>query len=76
MKLTVFVDNNTLIYRYFLAEPGFSLFIEDEGVSLLFDVGYSNIFCQMPQKWGLIYAVLMRSSFLTVIGITLGGWCR
>jgi len=28
MKLTVLVDNNTLIDRYFFAEPGISLYIE------------------------------------------------
>ena len=30
MKLTVLVDNNTLIDRYFLAEPGLS-FLRDRG---------------------------------------------
>jgi len=30
MKLTVLVDNNTYIDRYFLGEPGLSFFIEDE----------------------------------------------
>jgi len=28
MKLTVLVDNNTLIDRYFFAEPGIALYIE------------------------------------------------
>lgn len=31
MKLTVLIDNNTLIDRYFLGEPGVSYLIEDEG---------------------------------------------
>jgi len=44
MKLTVLVDNNTYIDRYFLGEPALSFFIEDEKKRILFDCGYSNIF--------------------------------
>lgn len=44
MKLTVLIDNNTLIDRYFLGEPGVSYLIEDEGRNVLFDVGYSDAF--------------------------------
>jgi 7,8-dihydropterin-6-yl-methyl-4-(beta-D-ribofuranosyl)aminobenzene 5'-phosphate synthase len=40
VKLTVLVDNNTLIDRYFLGEPGVSYLIEAEGQKVLFDVGY------------------------------------
>lgn len=43
MELTVLVDNNTLIDRYFLGEPGFSVFLEDGGVPVLFDTGYSDV---------------------------------
>ena len=50
MKLTVLVDNNTLIDRYFYGEPGVSYFIEEEGKRILFDVGYSDIFLQNAQK--------------------------
>ncbi len=50
MKLTVLVDNNTLIDRYFYGEPGASYFIEDEGNKILFDVGYSNVFIKNAQK--------------------------
>ncbi|MCF6248967.1 MAG: hypothetical protein L3J69_16655 [Desulfobacula sp.] len=39
MKLTVLVDNNTLIDRYFLAEPGLSFHIEDGDYTVLFDTG-------------------------------------
>jgi 7,8-dihydropterin-6-yl-methyl-4-(beta-D-ribofuranosyl)aminobenzene 5'-phosphate synthase len=53
MKLHVLVDNNTLIDRYYLAEPGFSVLIEDEDVRLLFDTGYSDIFIRNGQKMGL-----------------------
>ena len=41
MKLTVLLDNNTLIDRYFLGEPGVSYLIETDGKKILFDVGYS-----------------------------------
>ncbi|MBU0462710.1 MAG: MBL fold metallo-hydrolase, partial [Proteobacteria bacterium] len=52
MQLTVLVDNNTIIDRYFLAEPGLSFLIEDENVSVLFDTGYSDIFIKNAQKMG------------------------
>ena len=44
MKLTVLVDNNTFIDRYFKGEPGLSFLIDDEGTKVLFDVAYSDIF--------------------------------
>lgn len=44
MKLTVLVDNNTLIDRYLLGEPGVSYLIQEEGQNILFDVGYSDAF--------------------------------
>lgn len=50
MKLTVLLDNNTLIDRYFLGEPGVSYFIEADGKKILFDVGYSNAFLLNAQK--------------------------
>jgi len=50
MKLTVLIDNNTLIDRYFLGEPGVSYLIEDESKQILFDVGYSNAFIINAQK--------------------------
>lgn len=53
MKLTVLVDNNTLIDRYFYGEPGVSYFIEDDGYNILFDVGYSNIFIQNANKMNI-----------------------
>jgi len=66
MKLTVLVDNNTLIDRYFLAEPGVSFFIEDDGVNILFDTGYSEIFLTNGEKMGfnffnIDYLVLSHS---------------
>lgn len=50
MKLTVLVDNNTLIDKYFVAEPGLSFYIEDEGKKILFDLGYSGIFIENALK--------------------------
>jgi len=58
MKITVLVDNNTLIDRYFLAEPGLSLLIEDEELSVLFDTGYSDIFLTNAGKMGQDLAAL------------------
>lgn len=50
MKLTVLIDNNTLIDRYFLGEPGVSYLIEDDGTKILFDVGYSDAFIINARK--------------------------
>lgn len=44
MKLTILIDNNTFIDRYFLAEPGVSYLIEEENMQILFDTGYSGAF--------------------------------
>jgi 7,8-dihydropterin-6-yl-methyl-4-(beta-D-ribofuranosyl)aminobenzene 5'-phosphate synthase len=53
MKLTVLIDNNTLIDRYFLGEPGVSYFIEDADKRILFDVGYSNAFITNARKFSI-----------------------
>lgn len=53
MKLYVLVDNNTLIDRYFKAEPGVSYYIKEENVNILFDVGYSEIFIENAKKMKL-----------------------
>lgn len=53
MELKVLVDNNSLIDRYFLAEPGLSLYLNDDGHEVLFDLGYSDIFYQNALKMGL-----------------------
>lgn len=50
MKLTVLIDNNTLIDRYFIGEPGVSYYIETDGKKILFDVGYSDAFIQNARK--------------------------
>ena len=53
MKITVLVDNNTLIDQYFLGEPALSLFIEDDDKRILFDCGYSDVFIKNANKLGL-----------------------
>jgi len=58
MKLTVLVDNNTLIDRYFLAEPALCFHIKDGETNLLLDVGYSNIFLTNAQKMKVDLSVL------------------
>ncbi len=50
MKLTVLIDNNTLIDRHFLGEPGVSYLIETDGKKILFDVGYSDAFILNARK--------------------------
>jgi 7,8-dihydropterin-6-yl-methyl-4-(beta-D-ribofuranosyl)aminobenzene 5'-phosphate synthase len=50
MKLTVLVDNNTLIDRYLIGEPAVSYFIEADGKRILYDVGYSDAFIRNAQK--------------------------
>ncbi len=50
MKLTVLVDNNTLIDHYFIGEPAVSYFIETDDKRVLFDVGYSDAFLKNAQK--------------------------
>lgn len=53
MKLTVLVDNNTLIDRYFYAEPGVAFYIEQGGKRILLDVGYSELFITNAQKMNI-----------------------
>lgn len=43
MKLTVLVDNYSLIDNYYLAEPALSFYIEDDDKKILFDTGYSDV---------------------------------
>lgn len=63
MKLTVLVDNNTYIDRYFLGEPALSFFIEEEDQRILFDTGYSDIFIQNAQKMNIDLRVLDYVAF-------------
>ncbi|MBN1627953.1 MAG: MBL fold metallo-hydrolase [Deltaproteobacteria bacterium] len=63
MKLTVLIDNNTLIDRYFLGEPGVSYLIMDDSTQVLFDVGYSNAFIINAGKMNLN---LLKSDFIVL----------
>ena len=53
LKLTVLVDNTTYIDRYYMAEPAFSVFIEEGGQRILFDCGYSDAFLKNASKMGI-----------------------
>ncbi len=53
MKLTVLSDNNTLIDRYLLGEPGFSCLVEDGGKRFLLDTGYFGVFARNAEALGL-----------------------
>ncbi|TGC11544.1 MBL fold metallo-hydrolase [Methanolobus halotolerans] len=53
MKLTVLTDNNTLIDKYYLGEPGVSYLLEENGSKVLFDTGYSDVFIRNAQKMGI-----------------------
>ena len=50
MKITVLVDNNTYIDRYYLAEPDVSYYLEEEKQRILFDTGYSDVFYKNAQS--------------------------
>ena len=63
MKLTVLVDNNTYIDRYFLGEPGVSYYIEDEGTKILFDTGYSDAFLRNAESMGIDTAKIDKLVF-------------
>ena len=52
-KLWVLADNNTLIDRYFLGEPAASYYLEIDGLRILLDTGYSDVFLQNAEKLGL-----------------------
>ncbi len=53
MKLTVLVDNNTYIDRYYRGEPAFCCLIEEGAQRILFDTGYSSLFMDNADAMGL-----------------------
>ena len=53
MKLSILLDNNTIIDQYFLGEPGFSAWVEIDGQKILFDTGYSDAFLKNAKKMGI-----------------------
>ena len=50
MKLSILVDNNTIIDQYFYGEPAVSYLIESSNLKILFDVGFSDIFLKNAVK--------------------------
>ena len=63
MKLTVLIDNNTSIDRYFWGEPGVSYLIQDNSTQVLFDVGYSHAFIVNAHKMNIN---LLQSDFVVL----------
>lgn len=68
MKITILVDNTALFDRMFVAEHGFSAYIETEGKKILFDTGYSDALVKNAIKMGidlldLDYIVLSHGHF-------------
>lgn len=53
MKIKVLIDNNTLVDRYFLGEPGVCYYLECEGKKLLFDLGYSDAYLENGNKMSI-----------------------
>ncbi len=53
LELSVLVDNNTLIDRYFQGEPGVSYHLRDNDTMILFDCGYSDAFIINAEKMGI-----------------------
>lgn len=53
MKLTILVDNNTFIDRYYYGEPAVSYMIESEGKRILFDTGYSDVLIRNAELLGV-----------------------
>lgn len=53
MKLTVLMDNQTLIDRYFRAEPAVAYWLELDQHVVLFDTGYSGLFMENAAQLGI-----------------------
>lgn len=50
MKITLLVDNQTLVDQYFLAEPAFCAWVESGDTKLMFDTGYSEVFLENARR--------------------------
>lgn len=53
MKLTILVDNNTYIDKYYYGEPAVSYYIEDGDKRILFDTGYSDVLLLNARKMAI-----------------------
>ncbi|HII98804.1 MAG TPA: MBL fold metallo-hydrolase [Methanoregula sp.] len=68
MDVTILVDNTALFDRMFVAEHGFSAYLETEGRKILFDTGYSDAVVRNAAKMDidlldLDYIVLSHGHF-------------
>jgi len=53
MKTTLLLENNSLFNRFLNAEHGYSAWIEDEDVKVLYDTGYSDKFIKNAEALGI-----------------------
>jgi len=53
MKVTLLLENNSLYCRYLNAEHGYSAWIEDEDIKVLYDCGYSDKFIKNAEALGI-----------------------
>jgi 7,8-dihydropterin-6-yl-methyl-4-(beta-D-ribofuranosyl)aminobenzene 5'-phosphate synthase len=53
MKLTVLMDNTTILDTPYLSESGLSFLIETDDAKIVFDTGYSPIFLSNAKKMGI-----------------------
>lgn len=50
MKAAILVENTARVATTFLAEHGFSLYLEDQGIRVLYDTGKSDVFIKNAEK--------------------------
>ena len=53
MKVTLLLENNSLFGMYLNAEHGFSAWVEDEDIKVLFDFGFSDNFIKNAEALGI-----------------------
>ena len=53
MKVTVLVDNDTLVGINFQGEPALSFYVEEGDKKILFDTGFSDLFLKNAQILGI-----------------------
>ena len=53
MKVTLLLENTSLFCKYLNAEHGFSAWIEDEDIKVLFDFGFSDKFIKNAEDLGI-----------------------
>lgn len=53
MKVTLLLENNSLFCKYLNAEHGFSAWIEDEDIKVLYDFGFSDKFIKNAEALGI-----------------------